>query len=44
MVKSWNDGLSRPGGNDARPSRRSRKLSFGAKLVAAQRKREGLKP
>ncbi|WP_263483911.1 MULTISPECIES: hypothetical protein [unclassified Mesorhizobium] len=41
MVKSWNDTLNTPGINGIKPSPR---LSFGTKFVAAQRKREGLKP
>ncbi|WP_263483246.1 hypothetical protein [Mesorhizobium sp. CA6] len=41
MVRSWNDKLNAPGVNHIKPSPR---LSFGTKFVAAQRKREGLKP
>ncbi|WP_263483645.1 MULTISPECIES: hypothetical protein [unclassified Mesorhizobium] len=41
MVRSWNDKLNAPGVNHIKPSPR---LSFGAKFIAAQRKREGLMP
>lgn len=53
MVKSWNDRLNMPGINGIKPSPRTvgdagtpttGRLSFGARFVAAQRKREGLKP
>lgn len=41
MMEGWNDRLNTPSVNSIRPLPR---LSFGAKFVAARRKREGLKP